>query len=610
MQIIEEESISSDSTVYLVEDEYDDDENDDDENLILTVDLDNSAGNANTDPTNVSRKRKIHPGAWKKNVRKKLRNLGQQYVTSKNVVVPAREMKPVPCTDCTFLCKEITEEQRRKLFKDFWALGSVKLQWTYTYKCMVPFKEKTVKNRRAKNAYYFEVDGEKLRVCKTYFMATLGIGSSFLFNAEKKVKMGDQRGRKKKKRAPTITTPKSIKSHVASIPRIELDSLANAQLTKKFIYTEKTLPELHEEYVAESKSNGVKYENFEMYKNIFLNENSNIFTASVKKEPCSICRTYKNAVDKNDEEYETHMHENDRILEDKADDIRLAKEDDACITAQVLDLQAMITPCGSSEFLQKRRLSTFNLAIYNTATDHGHCYMWHEGLANCGPNEIGACIHKFLNDNTVGKPVIFYSENAGHIINENIVCLYLYMVSNYDIPSITHKFTNIGHSKNHQVHSMIEKQTTLALKSGPIYVPSQWVTIFRLAKQHGKPLAIDEIETKDILDLKKLCKQLGNNYNTTVNKRKIPWDDIKIIEVRKNDGLAFYVKTHYDENFQKISIGASKKMPELEQAYTKELGVDLDTKKDLLALCKENVIKQLYHSFFQTLPIREEDYDE
>lgn len=66
--------------------------------------------------------------------------------------------------------------------------------------------------------------------------------------------------------------------------------------------------------------------------------------------------------------------------------------------------------------------------------------------------------------------------------------MYLYAVENYRINSITHKYLSRGHSQNEgdAVHSVIEKSLKKLKKSGPIYVPEQYVFLIRNAKKKRK----------------------------------------------------------------------------------------------------------------------------
>jgi len=63
------------------------------------------------------------------------------------------------------------------------------------------------------------------------------------------------------------------------------------------------------------------------------------------------------------------------------------------------------------------------------------------------------------------------------------------------------------------MHSVIERENKLVLRSGPIYVPSQWVSVIESAKQKGKPYTVKEMSTEDFFNLKDLSKDIGTHLN-------------------------------------------------------------------------------------------------
>ncbi|CAH1379272.1 unnamed protein product, partial [Tenebrio molitor] len=78
------------------------------------------------------------------------------------------------------------------------------------------------------------------------------------------------------------------------------------------------------------------------------------------------------------------------------------------------DLQAVPPlPNGNvSTFYYKSKLNVYNFTIFNISEKNGFCYMWHEGEAKRGANEIATCIFKYIEKYCVGKEIIFYSDNC------------------------------------------------------------------------------------------------------------------------------------------------------------------------------------------------------
>lgn len=130
-----------------------------------------------------TKKRKRDKSTWKKNAAKIARNSGNQYVSSSRSkkIVSAREMKP-PCRNtCKLKCNtRIATESREHIFKTYWAFGNSQRQRDYLSSCMTPIKPKYQyhkhdSKRRDNNAFHFNIDGNNIRVCKTFFKSTLDI---------------------------------------------------------------------------------------------------------------------------------------------------------------------------------------------------------------------------------------------------------------------------------------------------------------------------------------------------------------------------------------------------------------------------------------------------
>lgn len=62
-----------------------------------------------------------------------------------------------------------------------------------------------------------------------------------------------------------------------------------------------------------------------------------------------------------------------------------------------------------------------------------------------------------------------------------------------NLNSINHKFLIAGDTQNEAdaIHSVIEKEIKRSLKTGPIYVPSQYVQIIKEATKTGEPLRVN-----------------------------------------------------------------------------------------------------------------------
>lgn len=422
-----------------------------------------------------------------------------------------------------------------------------------------------------------------------------------------------------------------IRSHINSIPRIE-SHYCRCNTTREFIEGGKTVASLHKDYVDLCKENNKPHANYFMYNKIF-NEEYNISFFTPKKDQCEDCISFEIAVDEDKEKlresYEKHLQEKDLSRIDKERD----KENNAeNFVAAVYDMQAVLQcPRGdTASFYYISKLRVFNLTIYEFKSKVAKCFVWDESQGKRGVCEIGTCILKYLESleekasTTENKKldVTFYSDNCcGQQKNQYMFAMYKFAVQNYHfINSITHKFLIKGHTQNEgdSVHSLIERQVKRSLKSGPIFVPEQYITLIKTAKKRSPFYDVHELSHEIFLDLKDLAISVGNNLLKNVNNETVKIADIKIIKsVKEHPDKLFYKTSYSEQEFQIIQSRIARKCaktsrinsntPALRRLYATKLAIAAKKKASILSLFKKNsinnksVIPQYYYNYYNNL---------
>lgn len=124
-----------------------------------------------------------------------------------------------------------------------------------------------------------------------------------------------------------------------------------------------------------------------------------------------------------------------------------------------------------------------------------------------------------------------------------------------DIDSITHKFLVVGHTQNEgdTAHSVIEKQIKKFLKSGPIYLPTQYVSLIQTAKKSGNPFKVKELGYSDFYDIKNITECNKKNFSINYDGEKVIWNDIKVLRFEKAQPNTILYKTSFsDTEFKKL----------------------------------------------------------
>ena len=171
---------------------------------------------------NLTRKRQANPDSWKKNTRKKLRQSGKAYTSVKGNHVPERSMRIKDCSKCKFKCSEkISEEQRQQIFNSYWNLQSHDRQRDYIRDHVLEKFKAGVKKKVARS-FTFHINGEIVRVCRSYFTSTLGIGRKTVECALTRQSMSSVPMDKRGKSTPHNKTPDAdldaVRWHIESFP--------------------------------------------------------------------------------------------------------------------------------------------------------------------------------------------------------------------------------------------------------------------------------------------------------------------------------------------------------------------------------------------------------
>lgn len=552
---------------------------------------------------------------------KKLRNMGLKYTSPMtNALVSERKMGN-PCADrCRLKCNErISQEKRKTVFKDYWNTGSLALQRAFIAKHITEIKPKYQykridSNRKNKHAFYLTIDRQKYRVCKIFFTNTLGINDRPIRTVIEKMNNSgivdaELRGKQKRHGNISVDLLNGVRNHIKSIPRIESHYIRK-QSSREFIEGGKNVTDLYRDYQEECAKKGISFVKLHKYRQIF-NEEFNISFHSPKKDQCEDCVAYQNAENPEKEKlenfYKIHLQEKDKSREEKTKD----KENiDKNNIVACYDLQAMLqVPKGDvSSFYYKSRLNCLNFTVCELKTDFTKCFFWNEVEAQKGANEIGTCVFKYLQEKSASTSenlkIIFYSDNCcGQQKNQFVFSMYIYAIKNLsNIESITHKFLIKGHTQNEgdAVHSTIEKQIKKVLKSGPIYVPDQYINAIRQAKKKGQKYDVKEMCHSEFLDIKSLQEfKMTRNIEGTVVKTT----EIKIFKVIKAEGpnsvKVFYKSSYLQDNYKEIKLQKiGRTRPQLKKLYLTKLPLPERKKEDLRSLIRKNTIPPYYASSF------------
>lgn len=191
--------------------------------------------------------------------------------------------------------------------------------------------------------------------------------------------------------------------------------------------------------------------------------------------------------------------------------------------------------------------------------------------------------------------------------------MYYFAVQRLNINSITHKYLVKGHTQNEgdTVHSIIEGSLKRAKKSGPIYVPEQYVSLIRSAKKSGAPLRVREMNFGDFFDLKILYDEMALNLSKDVDGNDFKINEVRQMRFEKGSDELRYKSSYQQVTWNIINLKPSKRRRfikrklisdiKLQPAYTKRITISDNKVRDLKSLINNNIIPSFYKTFYDSI---------
>ena len=580
--------------------------------------------------TRQAKKRKREKG-WKK-INKARRDHGEEYETYKGKTVPSKAIKPPTCKKCKepVCCKKFTEDERNSIHNDYWKIESIegKRQFLIAHveESEPIFRRwgKTSENSKRKNTnkYYLTKDGDQLRVCQSFFIATFGFSRKFLRVSLKKMgKHGAASPTRRLTQAPPNKLPQSkvdhAIAHLSSFPAVE--SHYCRQSTKKIYIDPSVDPfgklsnaKLYTLYKEKcDKDKVISPVSRSTYNKLF--DKLNLKIHRPKKDQCQMCnemgskKAMNNLTAEENVRWDQHLQRNKDVKKLKQELSELSKDPDSRMLCFSFDLEKVLyTPCSKVSVLYyKRKLSTYNFTIYNHATKDGYCYMWNESIASRGSNEVASFLNHFIRSEMKKgqyQRIVAFSDNCyGQNKNQASMAMFNYICSDYHGVTIEHYFVEKGHSEMEcdSIHSTVEANSNHI----KVHVPIEWEIVVSLARKNLKPLKVIHVERSNILDFMKVAAPFSNTEAVSISEccalRYCDENRVKV-EYKKN----------FDESWKSTKLRQCRKgTPKYndiqqgpQQCYKDEkAAISMKKYNDLVALCNDLTIPTYHHGFYKGL---------
>lgn len=364
------------------------------------------------------RKRKI-PNQSRADL-KRLRNNNMPYVNNMGDIVEGKTFNEAFKCTCTKKCTDIVKvELRRRLFKQFWSMGSFAGRCAIIVGCVSQMGKKRNFVSRRNFTREYRIYGQV--ICKTAFLKTLQIDASRVELALRKQcseEYADERGKSSGgQNAMTLEQKEAIIAHIDSFPKY-ISHYCRNKTDAKFLGPDLDLESMYKLYKS-SDDNAVSLSS---YKRIFY-DNFNLRFKSPKKDTCQRCDRFvvlKTAATgeklrKLQQDHNEHLDKAEFLEEEMKKDLQLAKTNPLIETLTYDQQKTHALPRLSTNIAYyKRQLNLYNLGIHVGSENRGIFNVWLENEASKGTQEVGSALRKYIEQ--IGSPVkklILWSDACG-----------------------------------------------------------------------------------------------------------------------------------------------------------------------------------------------------
>jgi len=519
-------------------------------------DMNNMSSDKAHTPTSRGRSRVRQKESWQKEVRKRKRQSGQEYVNTKGDIICAKRVKLIKdCRGkCRYKCAHLfNNAEIEEINKTFWKFTDDEKFGFYgqTTEKLEHSVKKQDSRRKTTYKYYFLKGSEKIQVCKEFYLGVLQISDSrvrrFYEKSAEGTQYRDMRGRFNKVRTE-FDSLQYVRDHINSFARVP-SHYCRSSTSKEYLESGLSVKMMYEMYVEKCHEDGKSPVKLSMYRHIF-NTDFNISFQKPKKDRCDMCEEIKMAnLDKATSEsiHKYQMHEDDRCKTKMERDSDRASEN----LVICFDLENVISlpKADIKNFFYRRKLNTFNLTAHCSKSKTAYNAIWCEAVAGRGANEISSALVAILKavkaDHPDVKSYTLWSDSCVSQNRNSVMTFALkrFMIDN-NVDEIIQKYSCPGHSAIQEVdniHSQIEK----VLRAREVFSPVSLVRVMKNVRRKA-PFKVIQLQRHHFTDYQKAG--LGMKFH------QVPFTKVKCLRYFRNDQLQIDYKISFADSHYKQAM--------------------------------------------------------
>ncbi|KAG4066740.1 hypothetical protein HA402_012807 [Bradysia odoriphaga] len=467
-------------------------------------------------------------------------------------------------------CHTFSDDDRKQIFEAFYGLDCAERQRDFICRHVVSEPKKECRagesSRRSNtNTYFLTIRRKRTKVCKRFFLGTLAISETVVRTALRKItdvgtiEPEKRGGRVESNQQRDSLISSLVNAHIDRFPRIE-SHFCRQNTNRDYLSADLTLARMHRMYCAE-QSDEKSMVSYTYYSQMFHDKNLSFHHP--KKDQCTLCVSYRtgdqSTKENLHEEYHLHIAEKNAVrkIKEKCKKESIESQE---VATPVFDLEQVFTFPMSPESLvfYKRRLTAFNLTVYELGSRDCDCFFWDETQSRRGSSEID------LDERRHTKVNLFADGCPGQ--NKN---------------TITCRYAAIFYSSEQK------RKGATARNENPYKVHSLGFTDFLDFKAYSQLLNILSVRKND-------------DGNGSIN-----WTDVMEIRVEKHSPKTlFYKNSHCCDEYKSITLKKSLDI-DVDRLNAEPIKISAAKYNDLTSLCTGNirVIRDNSHvEFYKNLP--------
>lgn len=594
--------------------------------------------NPSDNSTTKSRKRTRNPEKRKINQQKKKVQFGLEHTTKKGNLIKAKTFcEQVEC--CPKKCvQRISVARQKSIFEAFYSFDSLTKKRLFLRSLVKirPEKENlnpTTSNKRKKYDYFLtNFSGAQEHVCFEFFLKCLQISNKLVYHAMESAISNEPaielRGRISKRKTSQRDV-EFLKKFIEKFPAYD-SHYASSTTERKYLSPNLNIKRLYREYVVVCQFKKRKVLSEWKFSEIF-NTQFNLAFHPKKTDTCRTCDKLQaqiqsersNTLNKENliAQKNQHLQMVNYAKENFAQAVKDSRVDSNNIEVLTFDLQrALETPSiSTSEAFYRRTLWCYNLCIRDEKRDKSYMYVWHEGIASRGAQEITSCIikhfHRFVPKETE-KAILNSDACPGQNRNIKTTLMIKKLLDSWphnQLLTIEQRFFVSGHSYNSCDRSfgLIERQKKI---TESIFVPQHWINVISQAMKNEPKFTVIEMGRDDF----KSCEQMENiitNRKLSQEDEKIFWTNMQKIIYNRQRPFDLITEKYSVSPIQPITVSLKKTGKKFDAItfssanftplYTSSRPIDKKKYDDLMKL--KEFIPSEYHWFFNTLTYKSDE---